>query len=97
MAGPWSADAIGWTSSAILVLTIGAQVRKQWQDDTSRGVSPWLFVGQTAASVGFLVYSWQLENWVFVVTNALLLVAALLGLAIVARHRRRRRDEPRRG
>jgi MtN3 and saliva related transmembrane protein len=86
-----STQVIGWTSSAILVLTIAAQVRKQWRDDTSRGVSPWLFVGQTAASVGFLWYSVLVENGVFVVTNALLLVSALFGLAIVARHRRRAR------
>jgi MtN3 and saliva related transmembrane protein len=31
------------------------------------------------ASVGFVVYSWLLGNWVFVVTNALMLCTALLG------------------
>jgi MtN3 and saliva related transmembrane protein len=84
-----STEVIGWTSSVILVLTIGAQVGKQWRDDTSRGVSPWLFVGQTAASIGFLFYSARVENPVFVVTNALMLVSALIGLAILVRHRRR--------
>jgi MtN3 and saliva related transmembrane protein len=83
-------EAIGWASSAILVLTIGKQVFKQWHDDTSAGVSTWLFVGQLAASTGFLIYSLLVRNWVFVVTNALMSVNALLGYGITMRHRRRR-------
>lgn len=75
-------DILGWVSSAILVVTLFVQVRKQWHDRTSRGVSPFLFVGQLAASLGFLAYSVQIESWVFVATNALTSVAALFGLAI---------------
>ena len=86
-----SAQAVGWASSAVLVLTLAAQVRRQWSAGTSRGVSPWLFVGQLAASAGFLAYSLSLGEPVFVATNALLLVAALAGLAILLRHRRRGR------
>jgi len=82
-------DAIGWLSSFILVLTIGKQVYKQWKENTSKGVSKWLFVGQVAASTGFTVYSALVRNWVFVVTNALMLVNAILGLWIVRVHRRR--------
>jgi uncharacterized protein with PQ loop repeat len=82
-------DALGWISSLILLLTIGKQVYKQWHDDTSRGVSRWLFVGQIAASTGFTVYSILVGNVVFVVTNALMLCAAVAGLAIVMKHRRR--------
>ena len=37
-------DVIGWVSSIILVLTLGKQVRKQWQTRDSGGVSTWLFV-----------------------------------------------------
>jgi MtN3 and saliva related transmembrane protein len=81
-------DAIGWLSSAILVCTIANQVYKQWHDDTSKGVSSWLFVGQMLASAGFTLYSWLVHNWVFVVTNALMLCAAIVGLAIVRKHRR---------
>ena len=82
-------EAVGWTSSAILVLTIGRQVFKQWNDGTSQGVSTWLFVGQMAASLGILIYSLLVHNWVFVVTNALMVVNGLLGYAITIRHRRR--------
>ena len=84
-------EAVGWVSSLILVLTIGKQVYKQWQEGSSEGVSKWLFVGQMAASLGFTVYSWLVSNWVFVVTNSVMLVNGLLGLLIVLRHRRRER------
>ena len=82
-------EAIGWASSFILVLTIAKQVYKQWHEGSSEGVSRWLFVGQIAASLGFTVYSWLVNNWVFVVTNSLMLLNGLLGLLIVLRHRRR--------
>ena len=82
-------DAIGWVSSSILVVTLFVQVRKQWHDETSKGVSPWLFVGQLAASAGFLVYSLRIQNWVFSVTNTLTALAALLGLWITRAHARR--------
>jgi MtN3 and saliva related transmembrane protein len=86
-------EAVGWVSSVILVLTIAKQVYKQWQEGSSEGVSKWLFVGQIAASLGFTVYSWLVSNWVFVVTNALMLCNGLLGLLIVIHHRRRERRE----
>ena len=84
-------EAVGWVSSLILVLTIAKQVYKQWQEGSSEGVSKWLFVGQISASLGFTVYSWLVSNWVFVVTNAVMLVNGLLGLLIVLHHRRRER------
>lgn len=87
-------DVFGWVSSAILVVTLFVQVRKQWHDDTSKGVSPWLFVGQLSASIGFLIYSVLIENWVFTVTNALTSIAAVLGLCIVRMHAQRRLSRP---
>ncbi len=86
-------EAVGWASSVILVLTIAKQVYKQWQEGSSEGVSKWLFVGQMAASLGFTIYSWLVSNWVFVVTNSLMLVNGLLGLFIVLHHRRRAQSE----
>lgn len=81
-------ELVGWTSSAILLATLARQVAKQWREGSSEGVSRWLFVGQTAASLGFTVYSALVRNWVFVVTNALILVNAIVGVLIVRRHRR---------
>lgn len=90
-------DAIGWVSSGILVLTIGNQVYKQWKSKTSQGVSRWLFLGQLAASIGFVIYSWMLESWVFVATNSLMIANALAGATIVYLQRRRGPPQPAEG
>ena len=71
----------------ILVLTIIKQIHKQWQEESSEGVSKWLFIGQVTASAGFIAYSWLVNNWVFVVTNSLMLLSAFVGLGIVLRQR----------
>ncbi len=84
-------ELLGWASSAVLLATLARQVRKQWREGRVEGVSRWLFAGQTTASVGFTVYSVLLRNWVFTVTNALILLNALAGLVIYLRLRRRPR------
>ena len=81
-------ELIGWGGASVLLLTLGRQVYTQWRDHSAQGVSRWLFVGQLTASTAFLVYSWLLENWVFVVTNALLLVTAAVGEWIYLRNRK---------
>lgn len=82
-------EALGWFSSGILVVTIARQVWLQWRTGRSEGISPWLFIGQAIASLGFTIYSALVGNVVFVVTNGLLTLSALTGLAIVMHHRRR--------
>lgn len=82
-------EVIGWVSSTLLLLTLSKQAYKQWQEKSSEGVSKWLFIGQIAASAGFTIYSWMVRNWVFVVTNCLMLLNAFVGLGIVFYHRRR--------
>jgi MtN3 and saliva related transmembrane protein len=81
-------EIIGWLSSVILVITLAQQNWKQWRSGSVEGVSKWLWVGQTAASTGFTVYSGLVHNWVFVTTNGLLLLNGLVGYAIVRHHRR---------
>ncbi|MDQ2644268.1 MAG: DUF3273 domain-containing protein [Myxococcota bacterium] len=81
-------ELVGWTSSLVLLLTILTQIGKQWRERSARGVSSWLFFGQIAASIGFTIYSWLVHNWVFVVTNALMLVSAIVGAVMTARFRR---------
>ena len=75
-------ELIGWMAATVLLATTGRQVYTQRRDGTSKGVSKWLFIGQLAASLGFIMYSWRLGNWVFVVTNALMLLTAGLGQSI---------------
>jgi MtN3 and saliva related transmembrane protein len=82
-------DAIGWAAAAILLATLSRQVYTQWRDHTAAGVSRWLFIGQLCASLGFIIYSWLLGSWVFVATNTLILLTALVGQWVTLRNRRR--------
>ena len=79
-------DIIGWLSSAILLATLVRQVLRQWRERATEGVSSWLFIGQLTASSGFLLYSFLLNNWVFVFTNAALLLTAIIGQMIYQRN-----------
>lgn len=81
-------EIIGWTSASILLLTIGRQVYTEWRDRSSRGLSKWLFIGQLTASAGFIVYSWLKDDWVFVITNFLLLLTAGIGQIIYLRNKK---------
>ena len=85
-------DIVGWSASAVLIATLCRQILTQWRDKDAKGVSRWLFVGQIAASTGFVVYSWLLDNWVFIVTNALILATAVAGqVGLVVRRRAAKR------
>lgn len=82
-------EIVGWTASAVLLLTLARQVYSQWRSGQTQGISSWLFIGQLAASTGFAIYSWLLANWVFLFTNLALLLTAVIGELIYLRNRRR--------
>jgi len=77
-----SANLLGWASTAVLFATLLAQILRQWKLGKAEEVSPWLFAGQCAASVGFLIYSALVGSVVFIVSNALILAIALAGEVI---------------
>ncbi len=75
-------DMIGWSSAAVLLATISAQIAKQHRERSIEGVSPWLYVGQGTASTGLLVYSVLTHAWVFTLLNAAMIAAAIYGMAL---------------
>lgn len=83
------ATLVGLASSLVLLLTISRQVYTQWKSGSTAGMSKWLFIGQVVASVGFAIYSWMLRNWIFLATNLMLIVAALVGQALYIHNSRR--------
>jgi MtN3 and saliva related transmembrane protein len=90
-------ELVGWLSSLVLLATIFAQIGKQWSERSGKGVSIWLFIGQSGASIGFTVYSVLVKNWVFTVTNALMFLSALVGWHLTLRFKAQRgsSDRPR--
>lgn len=86
---PFDPNLIGWAATAVLLATLVRQIAKQAKDTNAEGVSIWLFVGQITASLLFVVYSALVGNVVFVVTNSLVLLTAVVGQVIVSRNKRR--------
>jgi len=84
------AEGIGWASTAVLLATIGRQVYSQWKSKATAGVSRWLFVGQISASIGFTTYSFLLHNWIFLFSNAAMILTAIVGEFIYISNRKRR-------
>jgi MtN3 and saliva related transmembrane protein len=84
-------ELIGWVASVILIATLLRQVWAQARTRSDVGVSRWLFAGQIAASILFFAYSLLLRNWVFVVSNAMILLTAVAGQIVFYRNRARHR------
>src|SRR6188768_1676439 len=82
-------EIVGWIAAVLLLVTIGSQVYQQWKTRSTKGVSPWLFAGQVAASTGFTIYSVLVGNVVFVDTNALILLSAVFGQILYWRNARK--------
>jgi len=80
------ADVVGWISASILLVTLIRQITLQWRDQRTTGVSAWLFVGQLAASVGFIIYSALVDNLVFVVANSCIATVAIFGQYVYFRN-----------
>lgn len=87
-------DILGWAATAVLMATLIRQMVKQWQSPNPEAVSRWLFAGQMTASALFTVYSAMLGSVVFVVTNAMLLLTAVVGQVMAWRRRGRHRAPP---
>ena len=83
-------DAVGWAAVAVLFATMAGQAWKEWRDRVKHGVSRWFFIGQVTASVLFIAYSAMVGNRIFVVGNALVLLAAIAGGGILLYNRKRR-------
>jgi len=79
----WQVNAIGWCSVLLLFTTMAGQAWKQWSECTTKGIGRWFFVGQIAASIGFICYSALQGDAVFVAGNSLVLLAAVSGGAIL--------------
>jgi uncharacterized protein with PQ loop repeat len=87
-------ETVGWLAVAILFVTMSGQALKQWTERTTKGIGRWFFAGQIAASTGFLVYSALVRSPVFVVGNALVLLAAIAGSVILWWNRTHRSPAP---
>jgi uncharacterized protein with PQ loop repeat len=71
----------------MLVITLFSQVKKNWDEKKLKGVNPLLYYGQAVASLCFALYSYSINSWVFVVTNVIGFLSALVGIYLVHRYK----------
>jgi MtN3 and saliva related transmembrane protein len=91
----YSANIIGLLAIAILVATLVGQTLKQWDERTTRGMARWSFLGQVAASAGFVLYSLMVGSLLFAVANGLILIGAVASYVVLRMNRRRVAAPPR--
>ena len=89
-------ELIGWGSALVLLPTFGVQTYRQWHDRHRHvgATSLWFFVLAFIGTLGQFVYSWMVNNRVYLVLNGCLVVNNAIGLAIAIHRARIPEEEP---
>ncbi len=77
-------EIIGWGSALVLLPTFGVQTYKQWhgRHEHAGATSLWFFILAFIGTLGQFVYSWMVNNWVYLALNGCLVVNNAIGLGI---------------
>jgi MtN3 and saliva related transmembrane protein len=70
-------DILGYSAGAITSLTFLPQVIKTWKLKSARDISLLMFVIAAVNEVMWIAYGALLENWVIILTNAIVLAMSL--------------------
>lgn len=70
-------DILGYAAGAITCLTFLPQVIKTWNSKSARDVSLNMFLIAAVNEVMWIVYGALLNNWVIILTNAIVLCMSL--------------------
>jgi len=68
-----SADILGYAAGALTAFTFLPQVIKTWQSKSAKDVSLNMFIIAFVNEIMWLVYGFMLDNWVIILTNAVML------------------------
>ncbi len=66
-------DILGYSAGAITSLTFLPQVIKTWKEKSARDISLLMFVIAAINEVIWIAYGALLDNWVIILTNAIVL------------------------
>jgi len=80
-------DILGYAAGAITSLTFLPQVLKTWKDKSAKDVSLLMFVIATVNEVMWIVYGALLDNWVIILTNAIVLAMSLTMIYLKLRYK----------
>ena len=70
-------DMLGYAAGAITSLTFLPQVVKTWKEKSAKDVSLMMFIIAAINEVMWIVYGALLDNWVIILTNAIVLAMSL--------------------
>lgn len=70
-------EILGYAAGAVTCLTFLPQVIKTWQSKSAKDVSMGMFLIAAANEVMWIVYGALLNNWVIILTNAVVLSMSL--------------------
>ena len=69
-----AADMLGYAAGALTAFTFLPQVLKTWKEKSAKDVSLYMFIIAFVNEIRWLVYGVMINNWVIILTNAVMLV-----------------------
>ena len=80
-------DILGYAAGAITSLTFLPQVIKTWKEKSAKDISLLMFVIAAVNEVMWIVYGALLNNWVIILTNAIVLAMSLTMIYLKFRYK----------
>ena len=80
-------DILGYAAGAITSLTFLPQVIKTWREKSAKDVSLLMFVIAAVNEVMWIAYGALLNNWVIILTNAIVLAMSLTMIYLKLRYK----------
>lgn len=68
------AEILGYAAGALTAFTFLPQVLKTWKEKSAKDISLNMFIIAFVNEIMWLVYGFMIDNWVIILTNAVMLV-----------------------
>jgi MtN3 and saliva related transmembrane protein len=79
---------LGYSAGAITSLTFLPQVIKTWKEKSAKDISLLMFIIAAINEVMWIIYGALLDNWVIIITNAIVLAMSLTMISLKFRYTR---------
>lgn len=80
-------DILGYAAGAITSLTFLPQVIKTWKEKSAKDISLLMFVIAAVNEIMWIAYGALLNNWVIILTNAIVLAMSLTMIYLKFRYK----------
>lgn len=80
-------DILGYSAGVLTCLTFLPQVIKTWKEKSARDISLLMFLIAAVNEVMWIAYGGLLNNWVIILTNAVVLSMSLIMIFLKLRYK----------